>query len=242
MAPDLQGIITEVQKLSQQVQQIETELTGNPSQGISSYRMITDHVKDVAPQVVTLTQGLNEVGNTIEPVLLRANDEIGKLQSQSANIKEVVTNGITEVTGAATQEVQAQNIKRDGLIQHAQQKFGDLEASQQVLVDNAKIKFDELESLRTNFELQVASKVLELDQKMAEVARMCNQAALNMTASAGTTRGSEGRGSYYKDISEFKAIQFLANMMVPPVPDLRVGFVNSRTVWMPPVGPGTVKH
>jgi len=209
MALDLQSIVTEVQKLSQQVQQIETELTGNPSQGIISYRMITDHVKDVAPQVVTLTQGLEGVKNTIEPVLLRAHDEIGKLQIQSTNIQEVVSNEITKLTGTITQELQTQNTKHDSLIQHAQQKFNDLESSQQVLVSNAKIKFDELDALRTNFELQVASKVVELDNKMAEMTRMCNQAAMNMTASAGTTRGSEGRGNYYKDISEFKAIQFL---------------------------------
>jgi len=207
MAPDLQRIITEVQNMSQQIQQIQTELTGNPSQGIISYRMITDHVKDVAPQIVKLSQGLEEVKTTLDPVLVKADEEIGKLKSQSTKIQEVVTSEIAKLTGAVTQELQTQNTKHDSLIQHAQQKFNDLESSQQLLVDNAKVKFEELEALRTNFELQVANKVHELDQKMAEMNRVCNQAA--MSAAGGTGRGSDGRTNYYRDISEFKAVQFL---------------------------------
>jgi len=54
--PDLQQIIIEVQQMSQQVQVIRAELTGNTTQGVISYRMITDHVKDTAPQIVKLTR------------------------------------------------------------------------------------------------------------------------------------------------------------------------------------------
>ena len=50
--------------------------------------------------------------------------------------------------------------------------------------------------------------MVELDLKMAEVNRVCNQASMNGNA-AGTTRGSDGCRNYCKDISEFKAIQFL---------------------------------
>ena len=167
---DLQPYLLEVSQLSQHVQQMQTLLQGDPAQGVISYTMITEHVKDVAPQVVSLTQGLQalqqqvtNVENTLDPVLARANDEIGKLKSQSQNIQEVVSGEITKLTGAVTQELQTQNTKHDSLIQHAQQKFADLETNQQTLVDAAKTRFDELEALRTNFELQVAVKVQELD-------------------------------------------------------------------------------
>ena len=96
VAPELH---VRLQQLALQVQAIETELTGNPVTGIISCRQITEHVRDVAPQVVLLTNELKKVQETVEPVLLRANDEIGKLQSQSANIQEVVTTEITRLTG-----------------------------------------------------------------------------------------------------------------------------------------------
>jgi len=213
---DLPQVIAQLQQVSQSVQQVQAVLQGNPSQGVISYSMITDHVKDVAPQVVSLSQGLEtlrqqvvKVETTLEPVLARADDEIGKLKLQSQNIQEVVTKEIRNLTGSVTQELQAQSTKHDSLIQHAQQKFNDLESSQQTLVDGAKTRFDELEALRTNFELQVAAKVLELDQKMAEVNRVCNQAAMNAATDSTNTRGSDGRTHYFKDISEFKAVQFL---------------------------------
>ena len=69
---DLQPYLLEVQQVSQNVQQLQTLLQGNPSQGVISYSMVTEHVKDVAPQVVALTQGLQtlqqQVTNVAEPL------------------------------------------------------------------------------------------------------------------------------------------------------------------------------
>ena len=164
-----------------------------------TYKAICDHIKDVAPQMVTMMQQLQalqtQFGNVqqvLDPVLQRADDEIGKLKAQSENIQEVVSKGLHRLTGNITQELQTQDTKHDTLIQHAQQKFADLETSQQTLVNNARMKFDELEASRNNFETQAAAKVLELDQKMAEVTRVINQAALSANAT-GQTRGSDGQ-------------------------------------------------
>ena len=211
---------TVVLNLQSQVNTLQTVLTGDPAQGVLSFQQVTEHVKDTAPKfqpmetaVAAVTQRVETVANTLDPVLNKANEEILKLQSQSQNIQEVLDREVTNIKNVSSQaqsdvlqELQTQNVKHDTLIQHAQTKFAELETQQQTLVDSAKDKFVELEQRRTQFEQDVASKVVELDQKMIEVNRMCAKVA---SMASDTTGGSDGRKSFSRHISEFKAIQFL---------------------------------
>ena len=64
----------------------------------------------------------------------------------------------------------------------------------------------------------MAGKVRELDQKMLEVNRSCDMGA--GSRGGDNSGGSDGRRIYYKNISEFKAIQFLEKY----TGDTRAGF------------------
>ena len=216
---DLQQLQQVVSQVQANLAQLQVSLQGDPAQGVLSYTQVVDFVKDVAPKIPQLAQGLDvltqrvaNVENTIEPIIKSAQDEINHLSTQSQNIQAVIDREVVilkqesvKTQDACTNELQTQSAKHDSLIQHAQAKFQELEGNQQALVDAAKIKFDELEALRTNFELQVADKVRELDQKMAQVNRLAADTANSAGDGGGT--GSYHRGP--RGISEFKAIQFL---------------------------------
>lgn len=190
--------------LVNQVKEIVDLLKGDPGSGRLSYEMVLGHVSDVAPKVNTTVNGLEEVKQrvlnveqTLEPVLKQAYEEINKLKDQSQNIQQVIDRELTTLKNTAQQtqdaliqELQSQSVKHDSLIQHSQTKFQELEASQQLLMDAAKHKFEELNGLRVNFETQVAVKVQELDAKMIQVNQLFSQAA-GQTA-AGNTGGAGG--------------------------------------------------
>ena len=227
--PDLAQAVLQLQT---QVANLQRVIQGDPAQGVLSYDQVLDHVRFAAPKVPALEQGVSAVAqrvttveDTADPVLKKADEEIGKLQAQSRNIQEVIdreVNNLKQVTAqtqdVTAQELAAQNNKHDTLIQHAREKFNELENSHQSLVDAARTKFDVLDALRTNFELQVADKVQEIDKKMAQVSVF-----LTSTAAAGRGNLTTGSGTglgYFKGISECKAIQFLDKYSG----DTRVGY------------------
>ena len=143
----LADLHTALQTLQAQVNTLQSVLTGDPAQGTLSFQQVTEHVKDTAPKfqpmesaLAAVTQRVETVATTLDPVLTKANEEILKLQSQSQNIQEVLDREVTNiktVSGQAQsdvlQELQTQNVKHDTLIQHAQTKFAELESQQQAL-------------------------------------------------------------------------------------------------------------
>jgi hypothetical protein len=92
-----------------------------------------EHVKEVAPKINPLTKGLEavtqrvlNVENTLEPVLTKVDEEIGKLNVRSTTIQDVIDREVSNLKNVAqttqdviTQELSSQNIKHDSLIQHA---------------------------------------------------------------------------------------------------------------------------
>ena len=133
-----------------------------------TYEQLQAWIRDNAPKVVqqqTTLDALNaRVLNTeqqLEPMLKRANDQLIALTAQAEDIKQRVETAFA-----------GQNTRHDELIGHAKDKFEELQTTQNSVVEAAKTRFDEMQVLQSKFEAQVATKVIEIDQKMSEVTRV----------------------------------------------------------------------
>ena len=84
---DLQQLQQVVSQVQANLAQLQVSLQGDPAQGGLSYTQVVDFVKDVAPKIPQLAQGLDvltqrvaNVENTIEPIIKSAQEEINNLR------------------------------------------------------------------------------------------------------------------------------------------------------------------
>ena len=200
-----------VQALIQDVTRIKDILEGDQANGVPSYNDLLLMNTQVQQQMQTLTNRVNNVESTIDPVLQRADVEIQKIKDQAEDIKQVIQ-----------LEAQAQEQKQSAVLQQTREKFQEHEDKQKEVLQHAANKFQELESLRMQFEVQTVQKVSELDQKVAEVSRVYNLlvnmgqadvvAARAKLSEALGPQGTFGNSALRKtkEISEYKAVQTLA--------------------------------
>ena len=165
------------QQVRSLVLQIQELVKGDGTPSRPGHDNVVIQLNALTTQVSEITKRIDKVETSVPPVLLKADEELKKLQAQAEDVKQVMSRELSNQeskqsdlikhTGDKFQELEAKHAE---LIANARNKFDEMEQSQQDLLTGATTRFDELEQFRKNFEQQVATKINETDQQMHKVA------------------------------------------------------------------------
>ena len=161
------------------VLQIQELVKGDGTPSRPGHDNVVVQLQALTQQISDVTNRIEQVEKTVPPVLLKADEEIKKIQAQSEDIKQVVGREVKaqglkhdELIQHATSKFQELDVKQGELITHARNKFDDMEQAQQDMLTGATTRFDELEQFRKNFETQVAVKISQTDNQMRKVSEV----------------------------------------------------------------------
>jgi hypothetical protein len=214
------------------VLQIQELVKGDGTPTRPGHDNVVIQLNALTTQLGEITQRIDEVENTASPVLLKADEELKKLQVQAEGVHQKMSSqpkdqekkhdDLIEHTADKFQECEnTANGRHADLISNARGKFDEMEQAQQDMFTGATNRFDELEQFRLNFENQVATKMSETVQQMVKVDTVykalieLGQADVReVRATLAERFGSTGRDHSVtrgrKEISEYKAISSLA--------------------------------
>ena len=151
---------------------IQTALAGNVSAGQLSYDQISDHVRNTAPKLPVLQNTLDAfegritgVETIFDPVLQKADEKIKQLELQSSQLEvqgKALTAQTEDIKNVVSREITAQESNVNALIQHAKDKFNELELSQAQTVEATRTKFDEVSGLQQKMHKVICNKFQDL--------------------------------------------------------------------------------
>jgi len=218
--------------------QIQELVKGDGTPNKPGHDNVVIALNAISTQVAEMAQRIDKVEKTVSPVLIKADEELKKLQSQAEDVKQVMGREIKnqeakygELIKHTADKFQELEIRHGELINNARNKFDDMEQSQQDMLTGATTRFDELEQIRKGFEGQIAVKMSETDQQMKKVATVYDslialsqadvrEVRATLAEKFGSTGQQGGGNRGPREISEYKAISSLARL----TGDTRVGY------------------
>ena len=224
-------------QLRSTVNELHKTLAGDTANGVLSFQQMRDHTKQTAPIIPNLEKGqiallsrVEKLENTLEPILLKADETLKGLQQQAEILKKEVSSVQRSGTDSVehTKEVVEKEIGRinmvlkeqetnhDQLLSHAKSKFDELEATHDTLIGHIKTTFDEIRTEQQAVVMGAKDKFDGLDAKYQQVEAMVQrmyamrdqdiEAIRAKLAQQGMNGEGHGFNPFHKTISEYKAI------------------------------------